>query len=251
MTELVALPTQRDEEWRYADFAAVGTLAPEAFGQWKEIALAPGETRGKCLILSGSAPELHRVRLTVGEGARAELFAVIAGSDYGRLEVEVRLAKGAHFQFGGVTIGGGEATREFVTRTIHAEPDATSEQVVRAVHWGTATGNFLGRIDVARHAQKTDAAQDFKALLLERGAAANAKPELEIYADDVKCAHGAAIGQMDEAARFYMAARGIPPEAARRLLVRAFLGDALVALEGDAEQERLLEAALAALGDMV
>ena len=161
------------------------------------------------------------------------------------------MARGGHFQFGGVTIGGGEATREFVTRTVHAAPEATSSQVVRAVHWGTATGNFLGRIDVARDAQKTDAAQDFKALLLERGASANAKPELEIFADDVKCAHGAAIGQMDEAARYYMAARGIPPEAARKLLVRAFVADAFVALEDDSERERLTDAALGALGDAV
>src|SRR5690606_18258223 len=107
--------------------------------------LAPGETTRTCLVLGGSAPELHRIRLAVGDGARAELFAVNAGADYTRLEVEVRLGKGAHFQFGGVTIGGGEATREFVTRTVHAEPEATSDQVVRAVHWGTATGNFLGR----------------------------------------------------------------------------------------------------------
>ena len=250
MTELER-PTLKDEAWRYADFAALATLAPDRFGEWKEIALAPGETRRKCLILEGADPELHRVRLTVGEGARAELFAVNAGGDYTRLEVEVRLARGGHFQFGGVTIGGGEATREFVTRTVHAAPEATSSQVVRAVHWGTATGNFLGRIDVARDAQKTDAAQNFKALLLERGASANAKPELEIFADDVKCAHGAAIGQMDEAARYYMAARGIPPEAARKLLVRAFVADAFVALEDDSERERLTDAALGALGDAV
>jgi Fe-S cluster assembly protein SufD len=245
----VTLPTARDEDWRYADFAALERLAPEAFGQWKEIELAPGETRRKCLVLDGAGPELHRVRLIVGEGARAELFAVNAGSDYLRLEVAVRLAKGAHFQFGGVTIGGGDATREFVTRVEHAEPDATSEQVVRAVHWGTATGNFLGRIEVARDAQKTDAAQDFKGLLLERGATANAKPELEIYADDVKCAHGAAIGQMDETARFYMAARGLPPEVAQKLLVRAFIADAFAALEDEGEREAMLDAALKALGD--
>ena len=246
---LATLPTARDEEWRYADFTALETLAPEAFGRWKEVELAPGETRRKCLILDGSSPELHRVRLTVGESARAELFAVNAGGDYLRLEVVVRLAKGAHFQFGGVTIGGGEATREFVTRVDHAEPDATSEQVVRAVHWGKATGNFLGRIDVARDAQKTDAAQDFKGLLLERGASANAKPELEIYADDVKCAHGAAIGQMDETARFYMAARGLPPEVAQKLLVRAFVADAFAALEDDSERDAMLDAAVRALGD--
>jgi Fe-S cluster assembly protein SufD len=243
------LPTVRDEDWRYADFAALETLAPEEFGKWKDIELAPGETRRKCLVLEGSAPELHRVRLTVGEGARAELFAVNAGGDYLRLEVIVRLARGAHFEFGGVTIGGGEATREFVTRVEHAEPGATSHQAVRAVHWGSATGNFLGRIEVARDAQKTDAAQDFKGLLLERGAAANAKPELEIYADDVKCAHGAAIGQMDEAARFYMAARGLPPEVAQRLLVRAFVADAFAALEEEGERDAMLDAALKALGD--
>jgi Fe-S cluster assembly protein SufD len=245
----MTLPTRRDEEWRYADFAALETLAPEEFGQWKEIELAPGETRRKCLVLDGSGPELHRVRLTVGEGARAELFAVNAGGDYTRLEVVVRLAKGAHFEFGGVTIGGGAATREFVTRLDHAEPEATSHQVVRAVHWGQATGNFLGRIEVARNAQKTDAAQDFKGLILERGASTNAKPELEIYADDVKCAHGAAIGQMDETARLYMAARGLPPEVPQRLLVRAFVADAFAALDDEAERETMLDAALKALGD--
>jgi Fe-S cluster assembly protein SufD len=249
VNEAVALPTWHDEEWRYADFTVLDTLAPEAFGVWKEIALAPGETRRKCMVLGGAAPELHRIRLDVGEGARAELFVVNLGEDYTRVEAQVRLARGAHFQFGGVTIGGGEATREFVTRTVHAEPEATSHQVVRAVHWGTATGNFLGRIDVARDAQKTDAAQDFKGLLLERGASANAKPELEIFADDVKCAHGASIGELDETARFYMAARGIPPEAARRLLVRAFVADAFVALDDEDERERLLNAALDALGE--
>ena len=138
MTELKH-PTLKDEAWRYADFAALATLAPERFGEWKEIELAPGERRRKCLVLDGSGPELHRVCLTVGEAARAELFAVNAGADYTRLEVEVRLARGAHFEFGGVTIGGGEATREFVTRLDHAEPEATSNQVVRAVHWGQAT----------------------------------------------------------------------------------------------------------------
>ena len=249
MNQIAALPTSRREEWRYADFAALATLAPERFGEWKDVALAAGETRRKCMVLGGDEPELHRIRLTVGEGARAELFVVNCGGDYTRVEVQVRLARGAHFQFGGVTIGGGDATREFVTRTVHAEPGATSAQVVRAVHWGTATGNFLGRIDVTRDAQQTDAAQDFKGLLLERGASANAKPELEIFADDVKCAHGAAIGEMDETARFYMAARGLPPEIAQKLLVRAFIADALVALEDEAEREKLLGAALAALGE--
>lgn len=244
---LAALPTTRDEDWRYADAAALTALAPADLGAWHEATLAPGETRAKDLILDAGHPGLHRVRLNVGAGARAELFAVLSAPAYTRLEVEVTLHEGAHFELGGVTIGGGSATREIVTRVNHAEPNATSNQVVRSAHWGTATGNFLGRLAVARDAQKTDAAQSFKALLLERGASANAKPELEIFADDVKCAHGAAIGQMDEAARFYMASRGIAPDAARALLVRAFVADAFAA---HGEPDALLDAALGALGDM-
>ncbi|MES2700893.1 MAG: SufD family Fe-S cluster assembly protein [Pseudomonadota bacterium] len=248
MTAAVALlPTARDEEWRYADIPAVAALGAAALADWHEATLAPGEVRTKDLVLDDNAPGLHRVRLHVGADARAELFAVISASSYTRLEVEVTLAEGAHFEFGAVTIGGGDVVREAVTRVRHAEPGATSHQVIRAVHWGTATGNFLGRIEVARHAQQTDAAQDFKALILERGATANARPELEIYANDVKCAHGAAIGQMDEAAAFYMASRGIDPAAAKALLVRAFIADAFAAKEQGEEAEGLLEVALASL----
>lgn len=248
---LATLPTRRDEAWRYADMEALARLGAGALDQWQEIALAPGEVRRHAMVVGSAAPELHRIRLRLGEGARAELFVTNAGGDYTRVEVEVHLARGAHFEFGGVTIGGaneqGGVTREFVTQVVHAEPEATSNQTVRAVHWAGATGNFLGEIKVARHAQKTDAAQDFKGLLLEAGASANAVPQLEIFADDVKCAHGATVGELDEGARFYMMARGVDPAAAQRLLVQAFIGDAFVALKDDSERERLLDAALAAL----
>lgn len=247
MAEAATLPTRRDEAWRYADLGALARLGAGALNQWKEIALAPGETRRHAMVVGSAEPELHRIRLDLGEGARAELFVTNAGGDYTRVEVEVQLAKGAHFEFGGVTIGGGDATREFVTKVVHAEPEATSNQTVRAVHWNTGTGNFLGEIKVARDAQKTDAAQDFKALLLEAGASANAVPQLEIFADDVKCAHGATVGALDEAARFYMMARGLDPATVQRLLVQAFIGDAFVALDDAAEHERLLDAALSAL----
>lgn len=241
------LPTIRDESWRYADFDAVERLGVEALDQWQNVSVAEGETHRQCLIVGSDAPELHRIRLNIGKGARAEIFVVVIGNDYTRVEVETDLGEGAHFEFGGVTIGGGDAVREFVTRTAHDRPDATSNQVVRAVHWNEATGNFLGAINVGREGQRTDAGQDFKALVLEKGATANAKPELEIFADDVKCAHGAAIGQMDEMARYYMASRGIAPDVAQRLLVRAFIADALAALEDEGEAERLLKAALEVL----
>jgi Fe-S cluster assembly protein SufD len=244
---LVILPTRRDEAWRYADMDGVARIGAAALDQWQEIAVPAGDSVMRCLVVGSDAPELHRLRVALGEGANGAFFVTNAGNDYTRVEIEVRLAKGAHFEFGGVTIGGGDATREFVTQVVHAEPEATSNQTVRAVHWAGATGNFLGEIKVARHAQKTDAAQDFKGLLLEAGASANAVPQLEIFADDVKCAHGATVGELDEAARYYMMARGVDPATAQRLLVQAFIGDAFVSLDDEAEREALLDAALSAL----
>lgn len=245
MTGVSELPTRKDEAWRYS---AVERLTGAALDDWRSITVAAGETMRECFTIADGPEtadtELRRLRVTVGEGARCELFAVIASAEFARVEVEVTLAKGAHFELGGITLGGRSTVREFVTRVVHAEPEATSNQIVRSVHWGQGTGNFLGNIDVVRHAQKTDAAQSFKGLLLEKGASVNAVPQLEIFADDVKCAHGATVGQLDENARFYMAARGLSPELSRRLLVQAFIGDALVALDDEVEHERLLTVAL-------
>jgi Fe-S cluster assembly protein SufD len=226
---------------------ALARLGVAALDQWQAIDVAAGESLTRCMVVGSDAPEVLRMSMRLGEGARAAFFVTNRGGDYTRVELEVHLARGAHFEFGGVTIGGGDATREFVTQVVHAEPEATSNQTIRAVHWDTGTRNFLGEIKVARHAQKTDAAQDFKGLLLEAGASANAVPQLEIFADDVKCAHGATVGEVDEAARFYMMARGVDPATAQRLLVQAFIGDAFVSLEDEAERETLLDAALGSL----
>ncbi|WP_379553113.1 SufD family Fe-S cluster assembly protein [Qipengyuania sp. DGS5-3] len=243
-------PTTRDEDWRYADADFLAGAAPETLNQWRTLEVPAGETHRE--ISTHSGPDtaegmVNRYRVHVGKGGRFEAFIVLAGGKYQRAEIEVTLEEGAHFEFGGVTIGGGDKTQEFVTRTIHAAPNGTSNQVVRAVQWGRAAGNFLGRIEVVKDAQKTDAAQNFRAILLEKGASANTKPELEIFADDVLCAHGAAIGQLDEMARYYMAARGIAPDVARKLLVQAFIGDAFVAIEDDAARDRMLESALSYL----
>lgn len=243
-------PTNRDEEWRYADAGFLKAADPAVLAQWMEWTVAPGEVVQEYRVLASgdeAGGTVERLRVHVGRNGRFECAAVNAAGHYARLELEVTLEQGAHFSFGGVTIGGEGKVQEFVTRVIHAEPEATSRQVVRAVQWGHATGNFLGRIDVVRDAQKTDAAQNFKAILLEKGAAANAKPELEIYADDVKCAHGAAIGALDRQAAFYMASRGIPPEVARKLLVRAFIADAFELVTDEEVRTRLLDEALAAL----
>jgi len=250
MTQSILLPTRKDEAWRYSDIDAVQGSAPETFEAWEDIRVAEGETwRDLIVIDDGDDLALRRLRIVIEKNARAELAALVAGGRLGRLEVVVTLAEGAHFELGGITLGGGDTTREIVTRMAHEKPGATSNQTVRSVHWGKGTGNFLGRIDVVRDAQKTDAAQSFKGLLLERGASVNSVPQLEIYADDVQCAHGATVGQLDESARFYMAARGLPPETIRRLLVQAFIGDATRELADETTRETLLEKALAKLDE--
>ena len=255
MADLATLPTarpsNRDEDWRYSDSAWLAAADLAAIHHWRTLEVAAGETHGEILTFSDDTSGTERLRVSVGAGGTFACFAAIAGGRYRRLELEVTLAEGAHFEFGGVTVGGGEMVQEFVTRVIHAEPNGTSNQVVRAVQWGKSTGNFLGRIEVVRDAQKTDAAQNFRALLLEKGATANTKPELEIFVDDVKCAHGAAIGALDDNAAFYMAARGLPPEVAKRLLVQAFIGDAFAAMADDEAREAMLGHVLEKLGGAV
>ena len=249
MNNLATLPTNRDEDWRYSDSAYLAAADPAAIHQWRTLAVPAGETRSEAFTFLDDSSGTERLRVQVGAGGTFNCFAIIAGGKYRRLELEVTLEDGAHFEFGGVTAGGGDLVQEFVTRVIHAEPNGTSNQVVRAVQWGKSTGNFLGRIEVVRDAQKTDAAQNFRALLLEKGATANTKPELEIFADDVKCAHGAAIGAMDDCAAYYMAARGLPPEVAKRLLVQAFIGDAFAAMDDDDARETMVGQVLEKLGD--
>jgi Fe-S cluster assembly protein SufD len=109
----------------------------------------------------------------------------------------------------------------------HAVPACTSHTLFKGVLDGESEGVFQGKIIVRPHAQKSDGRQMTHALLLSRDAAMNAKPELEIYADDVQCAHGSTVGELSKEAIFYLRSRGIPEAEARRLLVLAFLDEAL------------------------
>lgn len=109
----------------------------------------------------------------------------------------------------------------------HQKPFGTSRQLYKGILGDSATGVFNGRIQVKRNAQKTDAVQSSKNLLLSELATINTKPHLEIYSDDVKCNHGAAIGRLDGEAMFYLQSRGIPEEAARTMLTSAFASEAI------------------------
>lgn len=240
----LALPTRRDEIWRYADFDALAHLWP--LPAVERIAVPAGGSFSRSIVQDSGG--VRQVGLVVGKGASARMDTLNLGGNYGRIELDVTLCEGAHFELRGVILGSGEQTLEIVTTVTHAEPSATSNQTVRTVVGGKATGSCLGKVVVARDAQKTDAAQSVKAMLLDRTATANAKPELEIFADDVKCAHGATVGELDQAALFYLASRGLPPAEAKQLLLQAFVAGVF---EGAEHEEALTSAALAKLGEMV
>jgi Fe-S cluster assembly protein SufD len=123
----------------------------------------------------------------------------------------------------------------------HAKPHCPSHEVYKGILGGKARAIFNGKIIVRPDAQKTDAKQTNKALLLSEGAQINTKPQLEIFANDVKCTHGAAIGQMDDEAIFYLRARGLAEPEARRMLIRAFAGDVLGRIPIEALGSRLDE----------
>ena len=110
------------------------------------------------------------------------------------------------------------------------------------------SAEYLGKVAVARDAQQTDSEQDVKAMLLDRSATANAKPELEIFADDVKCAHGCAIGELDAMSLYYLQSRGLPPAEAKKILLQAFVAGVF---DGAEDEERLQALALAKLGELV
>ena len=138
----------------------------------------------------------------------------------------------------GAQLLSGPQHADFTTVVRHDAPPCTSRQTVKNVLAGRSHGVFQGRIEVARAAQKTDGYQMNQALLLSPDAEIDTKPELEIFADDVKCSHGATVGELDAEQLFYLRSRGIPDAEARAMLVRAFLAEALDAVTNETVARR-------------
>jgi Fe-S cluster assembly protein SufD len=229
---VTALPTRKLEAYRYADIDALASVwtslaAPE------RVEIAAQQKLQQIWLPSGDEVDVRRIEMVLEAGAVARIFALNNAPRYGRIELDVTMHEGADFSLFGANIGDGNSTLEIVTTLMHIAPGATSRQTIRSVLGDKATGSFVGRIEVAREGQQTDAEQSVKAMLLDRGATANAKPELEIFADDVKCAHGATVGELDRNQLFYAAARGLDPIAARALLLEGFVGGLWDEIEGD------------------
>jgi Fe-S cluster assembly protein SufD len=240
-------PTNKQEEWRYADLDALQPVWKQ-FAEPVTLMVGPDETLEQMWLPTAEDVQVRRVQIALEAGANGRIFVLNTAPVYGRVEIEVSLAKGAQFELYGANIGSGLSTNEIVTTVKHIGEAGRSRQTVRSVLGGKAVGSYLGKVEVAPGAQKTDAGQSIKAMLLDRGATVNCKPELEIFADDVKCSHGATVGELDPMQLFYAESRGLDPASARALLLEGFvmgLWDSV--MDGDA----IRDAARAALRRVV
>jgi Fe-S cluster assembly protein SufD len=174
----------------------------------------------------------------IGEAASLVSIFLGAGGAGSRIDGALTLTgKGAFAEMGGALLTRGSQKQEAAVAVRHEAVEGTSRQIWRAVATDSSTASLAARVEVARDAQQTDGEQSLRGLLLQRSATVNLKPELEIFADDVKCAHGATVGELDRKALFYLASRGIPEPRAKALLTRAFVADALARIGEDAVRE--------------
>jgi len=189
---------------------------------------------------SQAAFHLATLYADIADNAAYDCFTLSIGGRIARTEVHARLhGTGGHVALNAAQLLRGTQHSDFTTIVSHDAPGCTSRQTVKHVLAGRARGVFQGKIEVARLAQKTDGYQMNQALLLSPDAEIDCKPQLEIYADDVKCSHGATVGELDGDQLFYLASRGIPQAEARAILVRAFLGEALDMVANDAARAML------------
>ncbi len=193
-----------------------------------------------------AAFHLATVYAEIGTGGTYDCFTLNVGGRLVRTEIHTRLTG----EGGAVHLNGAQLLRDvqhadFTSVVRHDAPGCSSRQIVKNVLEGRSRGVFQGRIEVARAAQKTDGYQMSQALLLSPDAEVDTKPELEIFADDVKCSHGATVGELDAEQMFYLRSRGVPESEARAILVRAFLAEAVEAVRNETAR-RALESAVEA-----
>jgi Fe-S cluster assembly protein SufD len=195
-----------------------------------EARLAEGARFDHCKIQREGVRAFHLATLEARQERDSYLnsFSFAEGAALSRTNIYTTLAgPGAHATLYGLYLGTGRQHVDHQTRIEHAAPDCTSWEVYKGILDGHAHGVFNGKVYVRPEAQKTDGKQTNKNLLLSETAKVDTKPQLEIFADDVKCTHGATVGSLDAVPLFYLRSRGIPEPEARTLLTYAFAADVL------------------------
>jgi Fe-S cluster assembly protein SufD len=189
---------------------------------------------------SEGAAHLAQFNCHMAKDSRLTLFVMNSGSNLARQEINVDVkGQGAKFTLRGVNLIGGSQFNDITMRLDHSVENTSSTEIIRNVVNGKGRGVFQGQIMVKPGAQKTDAKMSCNTLLLSDDAEFSAKPELEIFADDVVCGHGATVTEIDKTHLFYLMARGIPEADARGLLVKAFIAEIIEELEDAALVEAL------------
>lgn len=188
----------------------------------------------------GQARHVQTLRGSMGARSVLDVTSLGLGARFSRTEFKVRLLGAeASVHLRGLTLGSSDQVQDHYVWVDHEVPDCQSHQMFRSLATDRARGLFTGRVVVHPDAQRTHAEQQHDSLLLSEGAIANARPQLEIYADDVSCRHGATVGQMDEDALFYLRQRGMDVEDARQLLLSAFTGAVFESLPEDGVRQGL------------
>lgn len=177
---------------------------------------------------------LGQINVKLAKNARITMFVMNTGGKLVRQEINVDVAgEGADFTLRTVNLLAGDSHTDVTMVLDHGEPETTSSQVVRNVVIDRARGVFQGQIRVAPVAQKTDARMACNTLLLSDDAEFSTKPELEIFADDVQCGHGATVAEIEQDQLFYLMSRGITEKTARGLLIKAFLAEIIEELDDE------------------
>ena len=183
-----------------------------------------------------------KVQIVTETGAEVSMNTYATGGRFRRMDLSVDL-EGAHsrFEFTGAAAASGADHLDLQAHIRHHAPNTSSTTRWHTIGTGKATLNFRGRIYIAEHCNGVDASLNNRNLALEQGVTVNTKPELEIYSDDVRCAHGATVGQLDDAALFYLRSRGVPEAHARTLLAHGFLNECISGPYSERAQQTLTE----------
>ena len=216
--------------------------APQVTNVATELVLGEGARVEHCKFQDESAAAYHLATIHAELGRQANLVAhsFALGAKLSRNDIRTVLGgEGIECVLNGLYLTTDEQLADHHMIVDHAQPHCNSHEYFNGILDGRSRGVFHGRILVRPDAQKTDAKQTNKNLLLSDDAGVNTKPQLEIYADDVKCTHGATIGQMNEESIFYLRARGIGAETARRMLMHAFAGEIIERIQHEDVKDEL------------
>ncbi|MEL6504491.1 MAG: Fe-S cluster assembly protein SufD [Pseudomonadota bacterium] len=201
-----------------------------------DITIAEGATVNFTLSIEEGnlAQRLARLNVRVAKDGVLNLFILNASEGMVRQEINFDMeGEGGALNIAGINMVGGKSHIDITSRITHHAPNTTAEETFRNVATGSGRGVFQGQINVAQIAQLTDARMACNTLLLSDNCDFSAKPELEIFADDVQCAHGATVTELEESYLFYLRARGISEVTARRMLINAFVAELLEMIENE------------------